>query len=276
MRATYLAAIFVLCVARFSQLFAAQTDFRFQDRLIHVKVSAPATGRTLDFVLDTGATESVISVRAARELGLKLGAARNVAAVYGSSMGYEVDRPGLEFAGMPVKNAMLALDLSGYNRRLHVPIDGLIGADFLRGKVLRIDYAARTVVISDSPSGSTADALPIRVISGALCIPVSVNGCAARWTRLDTGCNQNLVWTQTIQESRQGAATTIGLHKSGSPGSHIAVSMGSHSLGDVPAILEAHPLFGAEAGLVGNGILSRFVVEIDSRANRLVLHGSGR
>src|SRR5579862_2347651 len=249
----------------------AQTTFRFDERLIRVKVTAPATGQVLSFLLDTGATQSIISLQAAKALALKLGTGRSVAGVHAESTAYEVDRTGLQFAGLPLQNAMLAMDLSGYNRMLHAPIDGLIGADFLRGKTLRIDYAARTITISDQRASNGAESLPIRVVSGALCVPVCVNGCAPRWTRLDTGCTQNLVWTQP-GGSHRGTGTSVGLNGGGHGGGNcVTVNLGSRCVGNVEATIEARPLFGAEAGLLGNGILSRFIVEIDTRANRVAL-----
>jgi hypothetical protein len=64
----------------------------------------------------------------------------------------------------------------------------------------------------------------------------------------------------------------IGLAKLSIPQTTTNVRLGRHVFADVPTGLHASPIFGREAGLLGNGLLSRFsAITIDAKNARLVL-----
>ena len=105
-----------------------------------------------------------------------------------------------------------------------------------------------------------------------MCVPVVVNGAPARWTRLDTGCDSALLWVGAVPKPRAGArSVSVGLAQAGGGDVLTSVQLGAQHINGVRTELHASEIFPHEAGLLGNGVLSRFVVTIDGKDNRLLL-----
>jgi hypothetical protein len=104
-------------------------------------------------------------------------------------------------------------------------------------------------------------------------VPVAVGGSEPRWTRLDSGCNEALHWV----EAGRGAAEeqrdiSIGFFSDPSKLVRRSVMLGGESFADVKTAVHGRELFPGEAGLLGNGLLSRFAtVTIDLPKTRVVL-----
>ena len=64
----------------------------------------------------------------------------NVLGVDGGATGVQCAGFDATVGGMRLPEEVVALDLSGPARGCSEGIDGLIGADFFRGKMVRIDY----------------------------------------------------------------------------------------------------------------------------------------
>ena len=70
---------------------------------------------------------------------------------------------------------LLAIDLSNASRVCGRKIDGLLGADFLQGRVVQIDYKAQKIRLfacGENPAGN-AVCLPLKRLNDSFCIPVS-------------------------------------------------------------------------------------------------------
>jgi hypothetical protein len=104
-----------------------------------------------------------------------------------------------------------------------------------------------------------------------MCVRVSLGSDAGKWTRLDTGCDSELHWVS----GSAGMAATRGASIAVTTGSGRdvakAVRLGTEILDSVRTTLHARPIFSGEAGLVGNGILSRFTVTFDRDGKRVLL-----
>ena len=226
-------------------------------------------GTILHFVVDTGAGSSCINLAAAKRLGLRLGEALNVAGVGGRTPGYRCDGFQGSVGGMALPQEVVALDLSGPARACSEAIDGLIGADFFRGKVVRIDYARRMLSSGDALAEGSGTRL--RIANGVMCVPVAVNGEEARWTRLDTGCTDALYWCEGADCRRKGAGKSVALAWGAGSDFREEVAVGTVRLHDVAVTVRDGEIFPGEAGLLGNGALSRYCVTIDGIRKRLVL-----
>jgi hypothetical protein len=226
-------------------------------------------GRVLHFVVDTGAASSCINLEAAMRLGIRLGAPLNVAGVGGGTIGYRCGEFEASAGGMPLPREVVALDLSGPARGCTEAIDGLIGADFFRGKVMRIDYRRGLLSREDEPAAG--EGTPLRIESGVMCVPVAVNGGTPRWTRVDTGCTFPLYWCEGADCRRNGGARSVALASFTGSAVHAEVSVGTADLADLPVKIRAREIFPGEAGLLGNGALSRYRVTIDGIRKRLFL-----
>ena len=183
---------------------AASEEFPFElrDGFIWVKVRAPGLTEPLSFLLDSGAGVSVINLRTAEKVGLKLGSRVSVQGVGTSADGFWPQHLSASAGEVLLPRDYLAVDLSDLSGSCECQVDGLIGADFFRGRIVQIDFAARKIrVMLAAPVATGREAVPLKVRQGALRVPVRVNGGAARWVRLDTGCASGLQWVTDSAES---------------------------------------------------------------------------
>jgi len=237
------------------------------DGLVWAEVDA--RGHTLHFVLDTGAASSCVNLATARRLGLQLGKPLDVQGVDGRTTGYECTGFNATVGGMRLPQTVIAVDLSGPSRACSQRIDGLIGADFFQGKVVRIDY--RRKLLSREATVRGKPAMRLRFADGAICVQVAVNGGGKRWTRLDTGCTDALDWCDGSCCGAKGTGKTVALAAWMGSVRPADVTVGTAELKCVPVTLRRRAIFSGEAGLLGNGVLSRYTVTIDGIGKRLVL-----
>src|ERR1700678_1314215 len=83
---------------------ATEIPFEHRDGLIWLNVSAAGRAEPMHFLLDSGAGVSVIDLRAARALGLKLDVPQTVLGVGGSSVAYRVAGIELGLSGVTLPN----------------------------------------------------------------------------------------------------------------------------------------------------------------------------
>ena len=199
MRGLFVMAVLLLgCVsgAPGQGLVFAEVPFQFRDGLIWLQVTAPRSGRPLQFLLDSGAGVSVLNLRTAKRLHLKLGKPVVVEGVEAQSQGFwPQSLPGATIGGIALPEEYLAVDLGQLSRACERNVDGLAGSDFFSRHVVRIDFAARSIQVMDAAHpvvGSDVVCLACR--GGGLCVPAGVNGGPEQWLRLDTGCVTALEW----------------------------------------------------------------------------------
>lgn len=245
---------------------AASFPFEFSNGLIWVKVST--AGPTLNFVLDSGAGSTVLSLRAARRLGVELGSPVAIQAVNGRTTAYRADAFAGSVGGVPIKREIFALELRTVGKTCRRPIDGLIGQDFFRDRVVRINFKTRRICLLDKADvDSCCAVLPLRYHRDAMCVPVGVNGLKPEWTRLDTGCDSALEWAADFRSTRGGEKRPAPV--GGKTGTE--VQMGSERIAGIKTGIHKQPIFLGEAGLLGSGLLSRYCVTVDARKMQLLL-----
>lgn len=242
--------------------------------MIWLKVRVAGQATPLDFLLDSGAGSSVLHLGTAQRAGLKLGARETVQGVGGSCTAYRIDR----FAAMvanavSVPGEVLALDLSGVAARCGARIDGLLGADFLRDRIVQIDFAAQKLRLLDRGeiAASRAQVLPLARRNDAFCVRVGVDRNSPQWMRLDTGCSSALEWVVAGAKSRRASGTSLATAAGSDEHIHADVLLGSERFAGVETGVHRKPIFSGEAGLLGNGLLSRFCVTVDAGKSRLLL-----
>ena len=254
----------------------AEIPFRFTDGFICIEARVSPGGEPLNLLLDSGAGASVLSLRTARRLKLKLGSAESVRGVGSEAAAYRLD-PVRTCAGtVALPEIPLAVDLSMADELCSRPVDGLVGVDFFKGRVVQIDYVRHCLrVLRSAPSTTAGERLPVQVKNGIMCVPVGVNDSQPRWTRFDTGCNDALHWViPRPQERATRSGVSIGFTTNPNDTALTSVNLGSRALDKVVTSLHGRPLFEGEAGLLGNGLLSRFTVTVDW-PNRQVLLDEG-
>jgi Aspartyl protease len=248
--------------------------FRLREGLVWISVTVPGADRPLNFLFDTGAQVSVLDLATARRLHLALGARVAVRGVETLTEGFWPQSLRAMADGVVLPSTFLALDLSNLSRACKEPLDGLIGADFLRGRIVQIDYKARRIrVLGSDANLARARWAPIDVRRCGMRIQVRVNDGPAHWFRIDTGCATPLQWVNaTVGSSARDAKIAVGLTRINIPQVRAEVNIGGYVFRNVRAGIHPRPIFPGEFGLVGNGLLSRFgVVTFDARSGRLLL-----
>jgi hypothetical protein len=251
---------------------AAEFPFDFREGLIWVQVRVTATAEPLNFLFDSGAKVSVLHEHTARRLGIRLGAKVKVHGVGVETTGFWPQRLAACVAEVPLPGELLVVDLAKLSRACNCPVDGLIGADFLSGKVVQIDYPARKIrLLAKAPRPAGAQVLPLRSARGVFHLPVRVNGEPSRWVRLDTGCAAALHWAGEGKcPATPSARISIGLTEVNVPTALATVQVGERTFNAVNVGWHAQAIFPGEAGLLGNLLLARSRVTLDTVAGVLV------
>ena len=188
--------------------------------------------------------------------------------------GYWQQRMLAKVGDVELPREYLAVDLDKLSSSCERPVDGLVGADFFRGRVVQIDFEAQRIrLLKPEKAGKTGESLPLQLRSCGMRVPIRVNDHKRQWVRLDTGCATALQWvTSDVRPKQCGRKMAIGLAEISIPQSATTVGIGGQEFGNVPTGLHETAIFPGEAGLLGNGLLSRFsTVTINARACRVIL-----
>jgi hypothetical protein len=255
----------MLCVLVIALTVHAQAapgiPFEYKDGLIWVKVHAKGHEEPLNFLLDSGAGVSVLSLDTARKLSVKLGGTSRVQRVEAGAVAWEVTGFEARLAGVSLSESPLALDLRATSALCSRPIDGLIGQDFFRGRIVQIDFKARRIrLLEKSDASQCCAVLSLKLHRDIMCVPASVNGSTQKWLRLDTGCDEGLHWVSGLAAGKNSVMTSL--------------QLGDEKLSGVRTTLHRSEMFPDEAGLLGNGILSNYIVTIDGVQKKLLLERS--
>lgn len=251
----------------------AEFPFEYREGLLWIEVNIPQSDKPLNFLVDTGAGVSVINLNTAKRIGLKLGQEVTVRGVDTKMTGYWQQRMSAKVGDVTLPTEYLAVDLEKLSRSCERPVDGLVGADFFRERVVQIDFNGQKIrLLKPEKSRKSDEALPLQLRSCGMRVPINVNGKERQWVRLDTGCATALQWVTSDVPDRCTHQMAIGLAEVSIPQTKTTVSLGEYQFEDVPTGLHETAIFAGEAGLLGNGLLSRFSsVTIDAKAGRVVL-----
>jgi hypothetical protein len=245
---------------------------QYRDGLIWLKVDVTGKSKPLNFLLDSGAGISAIDLRTARSLGVHLGNRQAVAGVNGQGFAYRVNDLQAVCGGIALPKSVLAVDLRALSDCCEQPVNGILGLDFFRSRIVQIDFTAGRVRILEKcdPNLANCEILPIRMCNDAFCVPVRVAGNPAEWMRLDTGCDVALEWVVSKTEKWRPGGSSIGLSCISVRHVNISVQLGKQCFKAVTAGVHTEPIFPGEAGLLGNGLLSKFRLTIDQPGNRVI------
>ncbi len=256
-------------------LIGHDVPFEFRDGLLWVRVQLTNPSRTLHFLLDTGATVSAVDEGVARQLGLGFGERIKVQGVKSETEGYWPTKLTAKLGDYPLPEKLLAVDLRTLGSACCQPVDGLLGADFLKDKVVQIDFKASQLRFGKSAVQviPNPDTLPLKNRAGKLLVPISVNSGKTQWVRMDTGCASSLHWVvgKDIPTARN-EKVSVGLAPLCIPWETTSVRLGRTDFQHVPTGLHRGRIFNGEDGLLGNGLLAQFDrVTIDVPGRKLVL-----
>lgn len=148
---------------------AVDLPIQFREGLLWVEVCVPQRKEPLHFLLDSGASSSVVNLSTARQLGLELGPKVNVSAVAATLTGHWPVKLSAKASHVGLPDQYLALDLSKLSGACGRSVDGLIGADFFRHRVVEIDYLAQKLrLLAVAPSHAVTNSVPLKGPPGRL------------------------------------------------------------------------------------------------------------
>jgi predicted aspartyl protease len=250
-------------------------------------------------MLDTGTDPSAIDLGLARELGLKLGAGGEIdGGGTGSATAYSTTLPSVRLGAVEARDveALAGESVGEIAGVLGRPLRAVLGKSFLAGRIVEIDFPERVIRFPDSLPGTIAPAAGRRAVLAARygddleVDGVEIDGKSVR-AILDTGSNGGAKLTpEAIARLglEQQAATGKAGSATGYRGSYAThegrlrhLDLGGLALDDVAAVFWApgtgHDGKPWEVNL-GNAILSRFDVTIDTPHGRVILerHDSGK
>ena len=144
----------------------ARIPFEISNNLIVLQCRVNSS-RPLSFILDTGASASVINDSRARELGFQSQGQVSATTQGGSTeasfvKGVLLDLSGVEFPDM----TLTAIRLGGLEAGLGRNVDGILGYEIFNRFVVEIDYASKTVKFYEPQSyrySGRGEVLPITI-----------------------------------------------------------------------------------------------------------------
>jgi predicted aspartyl protease len=162
----------------------------YHDYLIVAQGSAgPLKG--LNFLVDTGASPSVLDRQLAQRLGLDE-LPGSITIVNGSVPAGQATVPNLELGPMRRHNLpILVEDLSFFERTLPVHIDAVIGLDVLGQSAFEIDYTWRQIHFGSFRPPAVS--LPLRIEAGLPIIDAELDSVAVHLL-MDTGASSLLLF----------------------------------------------------------------------------------
>lgn len=206
-------------------------------------------------------------------MGVKLGRSEIVQGVEGSAVAYCVNGFDCTVGTIATPRSLLALDLSGVSAGVSQRIDGLLGVDFFRNRIVQIDFAAKKIrLLTEGELKDTGcEILPIANRNGAMCVRVGVAGQPCEWMRVDTGCSSALRWVVAGSKAKKLGGTSLGITAPTKSTVNTDVQLGGARLSGVKTGIHTRQIFAGESGLLGNGLLSKFIVTFDGLKQQLVL-----
>ena len=268
-----------------------EVPFAFERSSVIVEVKVNGKG-SYNMLLDTGAEQSAIDLNMAKELGLKLnpiGGGKVVATGKKQNTLFLTKLSQIDVGKVQSKDILaVAIDFSRISQRIGIRVDGVVGYNFLKNRVVQFDYQKRvvrfysTLSMPNSPVANTSNrmVLPFRFYGDdkfPVIDDVYVNGKKIR-AELDTGHSGVLALTAaatkrlgldaTAQaaepETSEGALGTSVNRK----GKLRTLTVGTVTI-DSPTVSFRAPNSGLDEapfdGLLGNDFFKDFVVTFDYR-----------
>ncbi|MBY0359043.1 MAG: aspartyl protease family protein [Candidatus Obscuribacterales bacterium] len=264
--------------------------FLYSHKEILVKVKI-GNSEPLDFLFDTGASQTLIDRRVAAENLLDRQANLNFGAAGGNFTGQATEIEKLELGSVTLVGIQAAIvDLSGHARQLGKPIAGVLGTNVLNHFAVSIDYGKSVIRLRDYATykpepGSTVVAFTDK--KGPI-VKAIINGKEEVSFLVDTGAAFNNLPPGIAKKyaSSRNAHYTEGIGVDGKPVRLGTLNIASLKLGtttarDMPFTYSVETdsnkqgfVTGSNTGILGNPFWQNFTLTMDYRAHQIVLQAN--
>lgn len=249
-------------------------DFH-EDNRIYVDLAPENSARRMKLILDTGATFSVMTPKAAREMGVRVRRTKHDPYRRKTLLG---------------RDLLFYIDTKSSDQGSKTGWEyGLLGGNFLKDYVVEFDFENRRVRLLDpdeyevpeTVTAPDAAVIPLEIVGNRPTLFMEINGHRSNFL-FDTGAPLGTsVSGEIASKSRVESKAYPGYRAAGVWG-EVAVALGvadgvqvgPFRFGPVP--IQVHPNgffnFGvADQGIVGYDVMARFLVRVDYPRERLLL-----
>ena len=257
-------------------------------------------GEEMEFLLDTGASDTLVDRRVAAEHFLSKDGQFNIAAMSGVVAAENSTLKRLELGKLIINDVPVKIiDLSGQSKHLGRQVAGILGMNVISRYLLTLDYSKPALTFSDADDGVRPAVKPVPFVkTDAPYVSATLNGKEACTFLVDTGAAFNHMPENFARHYVTGDAAgkhfIEGTGLDGQPVRLGTVTLGSVVLGGFSArkISFTYPASpagtsrgaqpnqnggffqDAASGILGNPFWQNFIVTVDSKFQRLFLRNN--
>jgi hypothetical protein len=273
----------------FSQGHSAEMiPFTSYERHIYLPIRILGSEEEVMFMLDSGASMTVIDSMLAADQGYPLGERLVGAGAGGMADFYMTRIPGFSAEGVSFsEQTVITYPISGLiSRFAGIDCGGILGYDFLSRFVTKIDFERNLISLFEPDSfiaADTAIALEAPLVHNIFSIEGTLNGRHGGTFLIDTGASNSMLRKGFVDEhglTSKGRDIEISIIGAGGEerarlARFDSITIGGFTMRDpVFALSTAERGIGAFkgiSGIIGNDILSRFTVTLDYRRQKICL-----
>jgi predicted aspartyl protease len=236
-----------------------------------------------DFIFDTGAGTSLLSLELAKQLEVKVLGSKEGQSAGGKVSVSLAKVDSVSAGGMKLDDFDVGIvDLSHISKTIGAKIDGDLGYNFLKNFRVTIDYRNCEITFVDPKrveylAGAAQTETPLRLANPSkplILVEVHANGRGPFQFAIDTGTSTTAITPELAKElgvvsSPIGAATTGGAHVNVTAGTLKSFMVGGAKIDDMPVVMADFFSMLSQAlgvkldGIVGYNFLRNYKVVID-------------
>lgn len=280
-----------------ARLLAGPVTVPFEYPSSEIVIQATINGtRELRFIVDTGATQSIIDKTIARQIGTLTASNLSMTTGAGSIQTEALKVDKLTIGDLQLNNIPFATaDLSTFGVAQAARPAGLIGANVLKRFLMTIDYENQKLTFADPtkvviPEGATTVNTKPSLGMAGMAVEGNIDGKQKVTFLIDTGAAFNNIAESKVKNVLSGPLYRVGMLK-GLDGKVVQTASARFNYLDLDGMRVEKPVFSVapqalagqmttgiiqskDLAILGNPTLGRYTVSFDYRGQRLIFSQS--